>query len=229
MHVCARSVARSCPTLCNPMGCSPSGSSVLGFSRQEYWSGLLFPPPGILPGPGIEPESSASPALQGYSSLVSPLGSPVARIKRENPAVALSTALSASPLSLQQQQLVHNSVHPTLCEVLCMRAHAFLHACECALVGTHTQSQVILPGDNSIIILFLQLRRLKPGEVPQETSCFAGKWWWNQNFKARHLCSHTQKCLLRLLDRILCKQQCTGLGHSVQKTKQVFTNPFLHI
>ena len=27
----------------------------MGFSRQEYWSGLLFPPPGHLPSPGIEP------------------------------------------------------------------------------------------------------------------------------------------------------------------------------
>ena len=31
------------------------------FSRQEYWSGLLFPPPGDLPNPGTEP---GSPALQ---------------------------------------------------------------------------------------------------------------------------------------------------------------------
>ena len=29
----------------------------VGFSRQEYWSGLPFPPPGILPNPGIEPRS----------------------------------------------------------------------------------------------------------------------------------------------------------------------------
>ena len=29
------------------------------FSRQEYWSGLPFPPPGDLPDPGIEPASSA--------------------------------------------------------------------------------------------------------------------------------------------------------------------------
>ena len=31
----------------------------MGFSRQEYWSGLSFPPPGDLPNPGIELESSA--------------------------------------------------------------------------------------------------------------------------------------------------------------------------
>ena len=30
----------------------------MGFSRQEYWSGLPFPSPGDLPNPGIEPESS---------------------------------------------------------------------------------------------------------------------------------------------------------------------------
>ena len=34
----------------------------MGFSRQEYWSGLPCPPPGDLPDPGIKPES---PALAG--------------------------------------------------------------------------------------------------------------------------------------------------------------------
>ena len=29
----------------------------MGFSRQEYWSGLPFPPPGDLPDPGIKPRS----------------------------------------------------------------------------------------------------------------------------------------------------------------------------
>ena len=44
---------------------SPSGSSVHGISRQEYWSGLPFPPPGDLSDPGIEPVSPGSPALVG--------------------------------------------------------------------------------------------------------------------------------------------------------------------
>ena len=35
------------------------------FSRQEYWSGLLFPSPGDLPDPGIKPMSLRSPALAG--------------------------------------------------------------------------------------------------------------------------------------------------------------------
>ena len=37
----------------------------MGFSRQEYWSGLPCPPPGDLPDPGTEPESLMSPALAG--------------------------------------------------------------------------------------------------------------------------------------------------------------------
>ena len=37
----------------------------MGFSRQEYWSGLPCPPPGDLPNPGIEPASIISPALAG--------------------------------------------------------------------------------------------------------------------------------------------------------------------
>ena len=34
----------------------------MGFSRQEYWSGLPFPPPGDPPDPGLEPRSPALPA-----------------------------------------------------------------------------------------------------------------------------------------------------------------------
>ena len=36
---------QSCPTLCDPIDSSPPGSSVMGFSRQEHWSGLPFHPP----------------------------------------------------------------------------------------------------------------------------------------------------------------------------------------
>ena len=37
----------------------PGRLQSMGFSRQEYWSGLPFPPPGDLPNPGIEPRSPA--------------------------------------------------------------------------------------------------------------------------------------------------------------------------
>ena len=45
----------------------------MGFSRQEYWSGLLCLPPGDLPNPGIEPRS---PALQADSLPSEPPGKP---------------------------------------------------------------------------------------------------------------------------------------------------------
>ena len=41
----AAKLLQSCPNLCNPIDSSPLGSSVLGFSREEYWSGLPFPSP----------------------------------------------------------------------------------------------------------------------------------------------------------------------------------------
>ena len=37
----------------------------MGFSRQEYWSGLPCHPPGDLPDAGVEPVSLMSPALAG--------------------------------------------------------------------------------------------------------------------------------------------------------------------
>ena len=42
----------------------------MGFSRQEYWCGLPFPPPGDIPDPGIKPASPEPPALAVGFSLV---------------------------------------------------------------------------------------------------------------------------------------------------------------
>ena len=58
---CGGLVAKSCPTLAAPWTVACQASLSIGFSRQEYWSGLPFPSPGDLPNPGIEP---GSPALQ---------------------------------------------------------------------------------------------------------------------------------------------------------------------
>ena len=58
------SASQLSPTLCDPTDCSPPGSSVMGLSRQEYWSGLPCPPPENLPHPRIKP---ISPALQADS------------------------------------------------------------------------------------------------------------------------------------------------------------------
>ena len=64
VYVHAKSL-QSCPTLCNPMDYSPQAPLSMGFSRQEYWSGLPCPPPGDLPDPGIKPISLMFPALAG--------------------------------------------------------------------------------------------------------------------------------------------------------------------
>ena len=45
-------------TLCDPVDHGPP-LLYMGFSRQEYWSGLPCPPPGDLPNPGMEPASLA--------------------------------------------------------------------------------------------------------------------------------------------------------------------------
>ena len=66
-------VAQSCPTLCDPMDCSLPGFSAMGFSRQEYWSGLPFPSPGDLPDPRIEPRS---PTLEADALTSEPSGKP---------------------------------------------------------------------------------------------------------------------------------------------------------
>ena len=59
-------VTQSYPAFCDPLG--------MGFSRQEYWSGLPCPPPGDLPNPGIE---LRSPTLQADSLPSKPPGKPM--------------------------------------------------------------------------------------------------------------------------------------------------------
>ena len=71
-HIKWSEVAQSCLTLCNPVNCIAHQAPLsMGFSRQEYWSGLPFPPPGDLPDPGIEPRS---PALQADALTSEPPG-----------------------------------------------------------------------------------------------------------------------------------------------------------
>ena len=62
-----------CLTLCQ-LTVAHQAPLSMGFSRQEYWSGLSFPPPGDLSDPGIKPRSLA---LQADSLPLSHLGSPL--------------------------------------------------------------------------------------------------------------------------------------------------------
>ena len=52
-------IAQSCQTLCNPMDCSPPGSSAFGILQAGQLEWVPLPPPGDLPEPGIEPRSLA--------------------------------------------------------------------------------------------------------------------------------------------------------------------------
>ena len=59
-----------------PWTVAHQGPLSVGFSRQEYWSGLSFPSPGDLLHPGIEPTSLMSPALAGSFFTTEPPGKP---------------------------------------------------------------------------------------------------------------------------------------------------------
>ena len=63
--VCACSAAQSNLTLDDLMDRSPQALPSMGFSRQEYWSGLPFPSLGDLSDPGIKLTSLVSSALAG--------------------------------------------------------------------------------------------------------------------------------------------------------------------
>ena len=75
IHAAAK-LLQSCPTLCNPMDCSLSGSSVYGIFQARVLEWLPFPSPGDLPDPGLKPRS---PVLQADSLPAEPLGMPVYR------------------------------------------------------------------------------------------------------------------------------------------------------
>ena len=69
-------IVQLCPTLCDPTDVAYQAPPSMGFSRQEYWSGLPLPSPGDLPDPGIEP---GSPAFQADALTSEPPGKPRVR------------------------------------------------------------------------------------------------------------------------------------------------------
>ena len=70
------SLSQSCPTLCDPMDCSPPGSSVQGLFQARILEQVAISTPGYLPDPGIEPMSLMSPALAGGFFTTEPPGKP---------------------------------------------------------------------------------------------------------------------------------------------------------
>ena len=73
--------AKLCPTLVIPWTVACHHVPLpMGFSRQEYWSGLPFPSPGNFPNAGIEPRS---PALKADALLTELRGKPILYAEKE--------------------------------------------------------------------------------------------------------------------------------------------------
>ena len=66
----------------------------MGFSRQEYWSGLPCPPPGNLPDPGVKSMFLVSTALTGGFTTPVPLGKP--------PLLYVSSQIATGEKSLEE-------------------------------------------------------------------------------------------------------------------------------
>ena len=75
-HLSLACIDQSCPTLCNPMDCSPPGSSVHGIFQARILDGLPFHTPGDLLDPGMKPMSPESPVLRGGYFTTEPPGEP---------------------------------------------------------------------------------------------------------------------------------------------------------
>ena len=73
-------VTQLCPTLCNPMNCSPPDSTVHRILQARILEWVAIPFPGDLPNPGIEPRS---PALQADSLTSEPSGKPSDNIRQD--------------------------------------------------------------------------------------------------------------------------------------------------
>ena len=86
------------------------GSSLQGFSRQEYWSGLPCPSPGDLPDPGMEPRS---PTLQADSLTSEPPGKPTYLLPQGK-----SLQLSMATLGFGLPQWLSGKESPAMQETL---------------------------------------------------------------------------------------------------------------
>ena len=75
-------VAQLCPTLLTPWTVACQDPLSMEFSRQEYWSGLSFPPPGDLSNPRTKSAPIVSPSLAGRFFITVPPGKPLTYIRR---------------------------------------------------------------------------------------------------------------------------------------------------
>ena len=120
------SVTQSCPTLCDLMVGTHQAPPSMGLSRQEYWSGLPFPPPGDLPNPGIEPRSPTlwADSLQSESleKTVTPRNGWLVDIIitmfliKSNPKVYYSSLFWVKMWTIMLAKTLESSSHIALCD-----------------------------------------------------------------------------------------------------------------
>ena len=129
-------VAQLCPTLSDPMDCSPPGSSVHGiFQARILQIGILLCPlPGDLPNPGIEPRSLTSPSLAGrFFPTRCHLGSP--KNKVHNPKFSPQdpknkTAVTREVILPRWGEGGEVSETPILCSLFVSTPHECVHQCD---------------------------------------------------------------------------------------------------
>ena len=101
-------VAKSCPTLATPWTVARQALLSVGFSRQEYWSGLPFPFPGNLPDPGIKPMPPESSALAGGFFTTVPHRKPLVFLQFSS--VQFSHSLFMTSWTAARQASVHHQL-----------------------------------------------------------------------------------------------------------------------
>ena len=101
----------------------------MGFSRQEYWCGLPFPPPGDLPNPGVKPKALRSPALAGVffttSTIWEAFWNPESYLQK------LRTLLAAKADTHPGMPALHTALRPHPC------GHLITAPWETSLTGSH--------------------------------------------------------------------------------------------
>ena len=112
-------VAQACLTLFDPLDIARQAPLSMGFSRQEYWSGLSFPSPGDLPDLGIKP---TSPALAGYWAIICTI------FKQHQPRVRTTGCVSSYHYYHLQYLNDPSQASSTYYEPrTCFGAHALIH------------------------------------------------------------------------------------------------------
>ena len=142
-------VAQSCPLIAIPWTVAHQAPLSMDFSNPEYWSGQLFPSPGNLLNPGIEPRS---PTLKGDSVLSEPPGKP-----KDTGVGRLSHLQQIFPTQESYQSLLHCR------QILCQLSYQ----------ETSSHSQLPPRGTDPILVLLLLLFLLLSYPVTSWSfSCF---------------------------------------------------------